>query len=596
MLSQIQTTLRRAAIAPVARVQTAPVSTATPPVLEDTKEAPKFQARLPCAFVILKMAAIIKSTALAKQSFPGYIILVSGCEPSEDLIIFSFKDKDAVDVRHPISEYTDHMTQEKGIMLSFTVDDGHKLFYAAAFDGLQDRDKLIESLRKLVDRQQQKSQSASTAPIAAAEGSVTEINPSAMNEPLQPTVKAEAPVPSARPKPPKPTVEAESRVPVARPEASKPTAVVTTQPTELVVPPRPVLQSARVIQPAPVVDSTLIVRPAPVAQPIPAAKPAPAAEQVFPAVPQTPVVTAAEAQFGSAASFGIGITAELIDDMMSWVWDTSKHMRDCTPDFGFDMIRTIIRGTAGAILKREFPVFLGLPSPIRTHIVETECRPVLERRFLQQIASNPTLVDELAGQDASNENEGKVKANRQPLATRKELEAPVPQAPHAPEVPNVYAINELEALRGTATEPPGWVGPMTSLATRDSKQQRHDGPSFPPIQWDNQTMPSVDEQVKQKSAHNTEWLYPSKTAEPARNIVIQAVPVVQAAPVTHAVPVAAPDDDLADFLSGKPALQKTVGHNNQLGLGYSRHNPDNENTNNANKPSYMNDLTSLKHN
>lgn len=545
------------------------------------------------ADIVLKIPATIKSTALSnKKSCHGHIVLISGPHPSEDMIVFSFEDSDVADVRHPISEYTDHMTQEQGVMLLFTIDGGIKMFYAAVFGGLHDRETLIESLRELVDRPKKRHQDASTAPVAAGEGSVAATKPTIVTRTPQPTDKAESQGPGRRSQAPKSAAVITTQLThlVARPiePVVQPTPMV--QPTPVVQPATmvhtsPVVQTVPVAQSPPLLKSTLVVGQAPVAQPAPVAKPASVAkaaseaEQISPPVKQNQVESAAQAQPGSAASFGILITTDLIDDMMHWVWDTSKHMQDCTPDFGFDMIRTIIRGTAGAILKRKFPDFEGLSSSTRAQIVETECRPTLERRFLQQLARDLALVDELEGQDVGKETERTAKVEPQPVSAQKKLEAP--QAPQKSNSSSVYNINELVALRDTATKPPQWVGEMIHQATRDGfvhrgeQQQRRDGPPSDPIQWDEQTMPSVDEQVEQISTNMTESLYPSKTSAPSQTRAVQTAPTS--------------DDGFADFLSGKSAPREVFSVK-QASLSKSRWN--NYSTNNATS-SYSQQLNGL---
>lgn len=469
---------------------TSQVQSKAPQVAQPTLPAQMRMVLPDGACIFLQLSATIQSTAFPqRKSIPGTVLLITGREPPEDMIVFAFDDKDADEVRHRISEYTDYMTKENGLMLLFTVSGGLKLFYAVVFEQSDARESFIESLRTLVNRPDQEARNAASASAVAEESLINATHSGAKTEDAQ----TEAP---------RLVVKIEPLQPTARIQPVQPTIAVTAKPMETVRP-----QVSEVVSNKPKSDRSALFPNTTIEEPEP---------QVCFVTKETEAVVAAQAHHAAAASASTQqpdppfiITPELIKEMVSWVMSTTGYMRDCVPEeLCFDTIRAIIRATAAAVVVQRYPNFHQLDAKVRAQVVEVQCRPAVERGFLGELAKNPALARKLAGQDADNEDAGQITTDPQPARPQQDAKIPVKvsQKPTPPK----YEMDKLIALRCKAVTPPRWLSNFDELtkaalpATQRPSRRYHawDGPSHSHI-------PSVQDQVQQTSTKHMDWPYPS---------------------------------------------------------------------------------------
>lgn len=421
----------------------------TSPAVQNTQPAAKVQMHVELpegASVLLQLPVTIKSTSFRGKAHPGTVTLISGCKPSDDLIVLSVDDENVTDARYNLSEYTDYMNaSSQDLMLAFQVSGGMKLFYAVHFGSAESMASFIESLRKHVDRPRNNVQCLLAAPREADEG--TEISMT--------TADIEYPQPAA----------------VA--------SLATTKQS-----PEVAANNAGSVQGGPI-DIPAIEEPASVVR------------QVFPTISKTAATVAAASPLVAAAGIPskesskepdstFTVTDSVIENMVKWVMDTARYLRDCSPEeFGFDTMRSIIRATAAAIMTQHYPPFASMSIQQRLHIVEEQCRPAVERGFLRELSKDPTLVAQLAGSNASPNNVDQSATDSQPLPTQQNGRVHVnePQNPLTEPSRSIYTIDELLSLRATAVEPPNWLPEMGSpKEARQPKQLGQGQHSLPNLE------------------------------------------------------------------------------------------------------------------
>lgn len=489
---------------PITQPLTPQTQSQAPQVSQNTPPTPSAQMRVVLpdgASVILQLPATIQSTAFPqRKSVPGTVFLITGLEPSDDMILFAFEDKDISEVRHRASDYTDYMTKENGLMLLFTDDDGWKLFYAVVFEHNDGRDSFITSLRKLIDRPRQKTENVVSPSTAAEESSLDTTQPASQNK-AQQTIKIESPEPPVRIRPVQPEIE----VPAVTVESTEPQiSVKTANKSE----PE---QSAPI--PIKVIEQTAHVAPQ-----------VPLAVQETEAVvtPQAwPVVTAnASTQQPDPT---IVIEPEMIKEMVTWVTNTTGYMRDCAPeDLSFDTIRAIIRATAAAVVVQYYPNFHQLSAKLRAQVVEVQCRPAVERGFLRELAKNPVLMNQLADQDADDKDAGPIATGTQSVSPQQDAEVLV-KAPSRP-LPPKYEVKQLIALRDKAVIPPGWLCDINE--TRKTTKSVKKYPSHRSLNRGDPSHPAISsDQIFTPQACTTDmaWLHPTHThvvtdGQPAKTV------------------------------------------------------------------------------
>lgn len=558
-----------------AKIQTASPSAAIPPVTsqtqsqapqahQDAQPASPVQMRMVLpdgASIFLQLSGAIQSTAFQqRKSIPGSIFLITGRDPSEDMIVFAFEDKDLVEVRHRISEYIDHMTRDKGLMLLFIVNGGSKLYYAVVFEDTGDRDSFVSSLQKLVDR----------SSTAAEVNTVNAAQSSPHTEAPQPVIKIESLEPTVQIQTVQPTIAApEVTMELAEPQVS-------------VIPANNLKSEQSSSIPTTAIEERTLVAP----------KASSAVQETKDAVePQVHPAAVASASTTQQSDPTVVIEPGMIGEMVTWVMNTTSYMRDCAPeDLSFDTIRAIIRATAAAVVVQYYPKFHQLSAKLRAQIVEVQCRPAVERGFLRELARNPALMSQLAEQDADDKDAGQITTDMQPDSQQQDAEV-LTKTPPKPSPPK-YEMEKLVALRGKAVTPPHWLhdidGLKETLTTIPAKQRpsRHsvalDGPSHPPI-------PSVQNQLKQASNAHMNWLHPSHApvatdTQPSKTVgdpfgdVSQLLGSQEGQAVIQGNKSTAGGDlpdDIATFLAGyKPPSQKKAFPSPPSGMNTSWHNND----------------------
>lgn len=496
---------RHVTIQPVAaQVQTAPRHPTTPPVdltterqaAQDSRLATQDQVRmvLPTgASIVFQSPAFIHSAAFPqRKNIPGTVFLVTGRESSDDMVVFTFNSEDVAEIRHTISEYTDYMTREKGLLLLFTVEGGMKMFYAVSFESSDLRESFIVSLRKLVDHPGQKTQIVTSDDVTTEAASEKASNQTTQIEPCQPVIKIETPEPPEKIR------------------AVQQAITATADPTET--------QTSQVYQETMnhpkdgQFNSTLTKT---------VEQPALVPSKTVTAVQETKAVVTSRAEPVTAVRTPssdhngfIVISLKLIDEIVSWVVQASQYMRECAPEeFGFDTIRAVIRATATAIVRQHYPDFHKMSAEVKKDVVEVQCRPAVEKGFLMELARNPSLMVELAVQDADDKSAEQDATDPRLVSSQQaaELPAKVPQNSAPPR----YQMAELFALRGKAVMPFNFRW-LYSIKGCDLKTAPLQAPSF-------------QDQMRRASATRMDWLNPShstalsdsqsdKMAEPFGNV------------------------------------------------------------------------------
>lgn len=571
------------------------------PVVQNTQPATKGQTRVILpegASILLQLPVTVQSTTFTERKpQPGIVFLISGGKPLDDMIVLSIDDESVTDAKYNLSEYTDYMTASKsGLMLVFKVSGGMKLFYAVDFGRAEHMASFIESLRKLVDRPKGDFQCLLTAPGKSYEAPKLPMTTAEIETPIQPQLGV-----TAETGPPEPTVDMEHSQPAAA------ITVENTNTSEHV--PEVTANKANSVQNA-LVD-------------IPAIEEAPMICEVLPDVSKTAAIIAAEPQPAAAAGtpqkeypketgLTLPVTDSIIENMVKWVMDTARYMRDCSPkEFGFDTMRSVIRATAAAIMTQQYPVFSSMSTQQRLQIVEEQCRPAVERGFLKELSKNPVLVAQLAGCDTSPNDVDQTMTDPQPVAPQQDTKHHIDSSQHPLTRPSsrAYAIDELLSLRATAVEPPHWLPELGFIKeARQHKQPNQCKRSLLHLDESEQPhLPSITGQTRQRSCHVrtpavTEVLSTNgtnglsgQTAQPSKidsatlfppnsgcsgksPLASGAVAFGNAASVSSSFDIAEADqqaghyENLASFLSGKKPDSKKTVPSPPSGLGASRHN------------------------
>lgn len=489
-----------------AQVQTASPLPATPPVeltterqaAQDGRLATRDQVRmvLPAgASVVLQSPAYIQSAAFPqRRNIPGTVFLVTGREASDDMVVFTFNSEDVAEIRHTISEYTDYMTREKGLLLLFTIEGGMKIFYAVSFESADMRESFILSLRKLVDRLNQKTQIDTSVNVTTEANSAKASKQTTQVEPCRPVVKIEP-------------LEPPEKIRAVQQEI---TATAVADPTET--------QTSQVYQEA--MDhpkdekfNYTSTKTAEKLALVSSKNVTVVQETKAPVIPRAEPVTTARTPSSDRNGF-IVVSLKLIDEIVSWVVQASQYMRECAPEeFSFDTIRAVIRATATAIVRQHYPDFHKMSAEVKRDVVEVQCRTAVEKGFLMELARNPSLMVELAAQDADDKSAEQDARDPRLMSSQQAAEIPV-QVPQNSAPPR-YQMSELFALRGKAVMPSNFRW-LYSIKGYDLKTAPLQAPSF-------------QEQMRQASTTRMDWLNPSpstalsdsqsdKVAEPFGNV------------------------------------------------------------------------------
>lgn len=461
-----------------AQLQTAPRQPAIPPVDSTTeRQVPQDNSLTPQdqdlsrvwpagASFVFQSPAVIQSTAFPqRRNIPGTVFLVTGREASDDMVVFRFNSEDVSEVRHKISEYTDYMTREKGLLLLFTVEGGMKMFYAVTFESYGTRESFILSLRKLVDRPKQKTQTVtsfdgipeSTSAKASKSTTQSELRQSVLDiEPLEPLEKAQ-PVQQA----------------IAATEVPMKTQISQDQQETIDHPKYVDVDSA---------STKMVKDPTLVAPTIATTAQETKADVISRAKPVTTVDTLSSGHNDPAV-----ISPQVINEIVREIVPAMQYMRHCHPDeSGFDVIRTVIRSHAQAIVAWHYPDFDKMSVEVKKHMVDVQCRPAVERAFLRKLASNPSLVLERT-------------SDSRRVSPQKDAEVPakVPQK----RSPFRYQMSALLALRDKAVMPDAPLRHTTSSKPRPVGLRQGPSQSHP-------RAPNFQDHVGQASATRTSYTKP----------------------------------------------------------------------------------------
>ncbi|KAJ4423573.1 hypothetical protein N0V82_001739 [Gnomoniopsis sp. IMI 355080] len=501
------------------------------------------------------------------QRYRGTVYLISGSQPSKDLILLAVDDENIPEIRYTISQYDTYMSvSSTGLMLKFDNSKNGFNFYGVDFKSAANLDSFVQILRKLVERQKQPSQrSVPTSPINDARKahdtapsatkvelpwpafvvSDKDVKPAATRRPevaamLEKRTEALAQENETRKDV---TARRAAELQVQREEAAEDMAAIT-KPEKLesidpsVFRPHPSIATITKVQSVEAFNVNVLHVPA-------LANVSFMADKHDDLKPIQTVSTLAQQIEGPPS-----LHPDLINDIIEWAWDTATYMQHSVPEqFGFDTIRTVIGAACAAVIGRTSPSFRKLSPGEQKKFIEDHAQKQVEGGFLAKLTRNEPVAAEYENTDV-----GPTRSSQQihKVLTNAELQVDASSELSGP----VYGIEELMNMRTAAVAIDlGMLSSIARLSPKTSISQPKVGFVRVPL----------EAQVQQAAAASSDWLYATRSLHRS-GIVTNMCDRKKRAPAQE---VSSKVEALADFLS--PASGQNAG-SPTAGLSDSIHN------------------------